>query len=508
MTGEIGYFDAENIWERGGLLLGGKAERENTVNYLLGQWNHNAGESLVVLDPDGRLYARYGGRGLLVDLASANSAIPDVYTPILNHLRYGRTPALSAKLIADVVIREKQDRTSNDAFWSQSGRQLIEEYIAYGLLLSHLYRRSGMSTGSVTLDFGLAHEYLSGLMRKFISCGVEETDRWRPPSERTNRPVDFTRAKLDAPCPLTNEETEFQDVLAYFYGDGNIPFGDTLAVYSKNSQTATTSSVLKTGQAMGRHLFDLNQRLYDEDDYYEKLARVDMEKFVSGGEDGEKNIIFIVNGVDRNIASTSALLTLLGCATAADECRRRVTCLIPDISVWDVFDGILKITEIFPKALRCVIGCGDFIRAARRTDMSAVAYFDRLSGITGENIVWHKSNDEFLKQAFKERSSGLSLMYGLSDLGGNGLAAAESNGDFQYLYIPETDDTGTAPAAREEYARNAATQRSLWYYFDTHPHLELTEQEEEQKDDKKLGKINHDMDRQIEEIWGTSGSEN
>lgn len=118
MTGEIGYFDAENIWERGGLLLGGKAERENTVNYLLGQWNHNAGESLVVLDPDGRLYARYGGRGLLVDLASANSAIPDVYAPVLNHSRFGRTPALTAKLVADVVVREKQDRTSNDAFWS------------------------------------------------------------------------------------------------------------------------------------------------------------------------------------------------------------------------------------------------------------------------------------------------------------------------------------------------------------------------------------------------------
>ena len=127
------------------------------------------------------------------------------------------------------------------------------------------------------------------------------------------------------------------------------------------------------------------------------------------------------------------------------------------------------------------------------------------SGITGENIVWHRSCDEFLKQAFKERSSGLSLMYGLSDLGGNGLAAVESNGDIQYLYIPEADDTGVSPATREECARDDSVQLSLWYYFDTRPHLELTEPEEEKQDDKKLGKINPDIDRQIAEIWGTSG---
>lgn len=502
MTDSIDYLSAENIWERGGLLLGGKAERTNTVQFLLGRWNHVAGGALIVLDPDGSLYERYGGRGLLVDLASVNSALPDVYAPILNHRRYGRTPALSAKLIADVVVQEKQDRTSNDAFWSQNGRQLIEEYLTYCLLLSHLYTRSGMSTGSVALDCSSAHKYLSGLMQKFVSLGVEETDRWRPPSERS-RPVDFSRGKQDSPCPLTGEETECQDVLAYFFGEGKIPFGDTLAVYNKNSQTATAGNIMRTAQAMGRYLFEFNQRICDEGDYYEALARADIGKFVSGEEYGDKNIIFIVNGVDRNIASTSSLLTLLGCAAAADECRRQVACLIPDISVWDIFDGIMKVTEIFPKTLKFVIGCGDFIRAARRTDMSAVAYFDRLSGITGENIVWHRSQDEFLKQAFKERSSGLSLMYGLSDLGG--LAAVESNGDIQYLYIPEADDTGVSPATREECARDDSVQLSLWYYFDTRPHLELTEPKEEKLDDKELGKINPDIDRQIAEIWGTSG---
>ena len=505
MTGGIDYLSAENVWERGGgLLLGGKAERENTVKYLLGRWNHDTGGALIVLDPDGSLYERYGGRGLLVDLASVNSALPDVYAPILNHRRYGRTPALSAKLIADVVVQEKQDRTSNDAFWSQNGRQLIEEYLTYCLLLSHLYTRSGMSTGSVALDCSSAHKYLSGLMQKFVSLGVEETDRWRPPSERS-RPVDFSRGKQDAPCPLTNEEKEFQDVLAYFVGEGNIPFGDTLAVYNKNSQTATAGNIMRTAQAMDRHLFEFNQRLCDEADYYEKLARVDLEKFVSGGEEGDKNIVFIVNGIDRNMASTSALLTLLGCTVAADECMRQVTCLIPDISLWDVYDGLLKIVEIFPKALRLVIGCGDFIRAARRTDMSAVAYFDRLAGITGDNIVWHRSQDEFLRQAFNERSSGQSLMYGLSDLGGNGLAAVERNGDIQYLYIPEADDTGVSPATREECARDAATQRSLWYYCNTRPELDQADPKEERPDEKKLAGINSDIDKLTEEIWGLSG---
>ena len=506
MTGGIDYLSAESIWKRGGLLLGGKTERTNTVQYLLGQWNRdNAGESLIVFDQDGRLYKSYGGRGLLVDLASANSVIPDFYAPVLNHSRFGRTPVLSSKLITDVIVREKQDRTSNDAFWSMNGRQLIEEYLAYGLLLSHLYKRNNTSTGSVALDFGLAHEYLSGLMRKFVSLGVDETDRWRPPSERTTRPVDFSRGKQDSPCPLTDEEKEFQDVLAYFFGEGNIPFGDTLAVYNKNSQTATAGNIMRTAQAMDRHLFEFNQRLCDEADYYEKLARVDLEKFVSGGEEGDKNIVFIVNGIDRNMASTSALLTLLGCTVAADECMRQVTCLIPDISLWDVYDGLLKIVEIFPKALRLVIGCGDFIRAARRTDMSAVAYFDRLAGITGDNIVWHRSQDEFLRQAFNERSSGQSLMYGLSDLGGNGLAAVERNGDIQYLYIPEADDTGVSPAAREECARDAATQRSLWYYCNTRPELDQADPKEERPDEKKLAGINSDIDKLTEEIWGLSG---
>ena len=123
MTDSIDYLSAENIWERGGLLLGGKAERTNTVQFLLGRWNHVAGGALIVLDPDGSLYERYGGRGLLVDLASVNSALPDVYAPILNHRRYGRTPALSAKLIADVVVQEKQDRTSN-------GRILVPKWEA------------------------------------------------------------------------------------------------------------------------------------------------------------------------------------------------------------------------------------------------------------------------------------------------------------------------------------------------------------------------------------------
>lgn len=499
MADGINYLKAESIWKNGSVLLGNKAERANTVEFLIGSWADSDG-LLVVLDADGNLYERYGGRGTLIDFESANSVVPDFYAPILNHSKYGRTPTQSAKLIADVVVHEKQDRTNNDAFWSQCGRQLLEEYIEYGLLFAHIYRRDQMSTGNISLDFALAHEYLADLTRKFVTRGVDETDRWRPPSER-QRPLDFS--KRDSQCPLTGEETGFQNILAYFHGDGTIPFGDTLATYVKNSQSTTTNSILKTAQSMGKHLFDFNQRLSDDGDYYEKLRRADLEKFVKGEDDRNKNIIFIVAGADRGVSSVYAVLALLACATAADEAKSKVTCLIPDISMWNIFSEIVNIKDIFPSVLKLVIGCGDFIRIARRTDMSAIACFDRIVGLTGDNIIWHRSQDEFLKQAFKERSSGISLMYQLADLGGNGLAAVERDGDVRYVYVPEADDTGVAPAAMEEYANDDAAPRSLWYYYDTRP--DLTEPKEEKQDDKKLGEINPDIDRQIAEIWGTSG---
>lgn len=502
MADGINYLKAESIWKNGSVLLGNKAERANTVEFLIGSWADSDG-LLVVLDADGNLYERYGGRGTLIDFESANSVVPDFYSPILNHSKYGRTPTQSAKLIADVVVHEKQDRTNNDAFWSQCGRQLLEEYIEYGLLFAHIYRRDQMSTGNVSLDFALAHEYLDELMHKLVSRGMDETDRWRPPSER-QRPLDF--AKRDSQCPLTGDETAFQDVLAYFHGDGTIPFGDTLATYVKNSQSTTTNSILKTARSMGKHIFDFNQRLSDEGDYYEKLIRLNWENFVKG--DGNRNIIFIVAGADRGVSSVYAVLALLACATAADEAKSKVTCLIPDISMWNIFSEIVNIKDVFPSVLKLVIGCGDFIRAARRTDMSAIACFDRIVGLTGDNIIWHWSQDEFLKQAFKERSSGISLMYQLADLGGNGLVAVERSGDIGYAYIPDADNTGVSPGVREErVCSGTETCSSLWFYFQTSLDMPNMKDTIADKEQSKV-RLNLDLDAAIEESFKVDGESN
>ena len=58
---------------------------------------------------------------------------------------------------------------------------------------------------------------------------------------------------------------------------------------------------------------------------------------------------------------------------------------------------------------------------------------------------------------------------------------------------------------REEFARDAATQRSLWYYCNTRPELDQADPKEERPDEKKLAGINSNIDKLTEEIWGLSG---
>ena len=106
MTDEIGNFEAKNLWERGAALVGDKAERMNTVKFLVGSWTNSDG-ALIICDGDGSLYSQYGGGGLLVDFLSANSVVPDVCTPIVRHRRYGRSSRESARLIGDIVVRER-----------------------------------------------------------------------------------------------------------------------------------------------------------------------------------------------------------------------------------------------------------------------------------------------------------------------------------------------------------------------------------------------------------------
>lgn len=473
-------FSVECIKKHGALLIGDKEERENTVKYLLEGWDRKSGP-LVVLDTDGRLYGRYGGKGLLVDFTSANSVIPDAYGPILSHSKYGRTPERSAKLIADTVIRERKDKNSNDAFWSQIGRQLVEEYVEYALMLSQNYRREGSGAGSAILDFGRAHELLYGLMSNLISRGAGETERWQKLS---------LGPKPD--CPLTPEERKFQAVLTRFFGEGTIPFDDTIAIRGRNWQGSTQNSIFLTAQSNAKRFFEFNQTLRDAESYYKKLPLKNLGKFVAGK---DENLIFVVNGADRNLFSTFACLTLLGCAAAADGSKKQITCLVPDISLLDTSDGILKIKEIFPDALKLIIGCGDFTRAARRTDMERYEYFDRLFDASDQNAVWHKSQDEFLKKTFKEHTAGVQMMYGLGELGGDGLAAVESEGEAQYVYIPQADEAATAPASREKRADDCASHRSLWYYNSTTPR-----QQEEESVDIAFGPDEND-EQDTEEEW-------
>lgn len=516
----IGYCNVRDLSERGGLLLGDGSERRNTVECVLGSWKQEDGP-LVVLDRDGRLFERYGGRRLLVDFESANSVVPDVYSTILSHRRYGRTPRESAKLICDVMVREAKDRTSNDQFWSTTGRKVVQEYIEYGLLNAYLAKIGATeSWGNRLLDFSASHSMLSGLMDRLVSLGADEAERWGPRDE--NERIDLLRSgnrsgrSKHAPKPLSIEEFMLKDILARMYGEGSIPFRDTLVSYAgRNSQSNTTNCMLQSARAIGSSYFEFIRRIADDEEFYGWLDTVDLELFAgAGGSQTEDtagrtlpNILFVVSSADMAASSAAALLTLLGCAAAADSAKRKVTCLIPDIADWDIFDGISKLKEIFPRALRLLAGCGDFGRASRRTDLSAAAYFDRITDMTGGNIVWHRSQDEFLKRAFKEHTSGLALMYGVQDLGGNRLAAIERRGDISYAYIPEAGETGLSPARRKEREYDDTDASPLWWNSEIKLSPLPEEQEQEEKTEAGTGtvfSISPDANAMTDKIWGGS----
>lgn len=507
MTGEITNFDSRDLWERGGLLLGDKAERKNTINCLLGSWNSTNGP-LVVLDADGDLYSRYGGKGLLVDFESANGAIPDVYAAILNHGRFGRSPRETAKIIADVVIRERQDRGSNDQFWSMSGRQALLEYIEYSLLMAYAAKKAGNCSENALLDSSSAHTLLVGLMDRLIARGADESTRWRPlPDAKPQPRYSSYKQQEQQSEPLTDEELTLQSVLKEFYGDEAMPFGDTLAIYTKNGQTNTTSCILRTARAIGRDFFELNRILNEEMEFYKTLDSVNLARFIDNNEvEGSvsPNVLFIVGGTARDVSSISAILALLGCVVAADDAKHKITCLIPEVSAWNILDGVAKLKELFPAALKLIIGCGDFFRAARRTDMSATACFDQLADMAGGNILWHRSRDEFLKQAFHEHCAGLSVMYGLSDLGGNGLAAIEQGGEIQYAYIPQAGDIGISPAERIERTYDGSKTSLLWWNAEREP---KSEPEALETDEDSEDETARDLESLTDAIWGADGSD-
>ena len=492
------------IKKSGAMLLGDRAERYNTVSGIIGSWNARVDGPLIVLDPTGNLYEKYGGRGILIDFESANSLFPDVYTPIFKHRKYGLTPRQAAKLIVDVIVKEGQDRGSNDMFWSQSGRQTLIEYVEYGLLFAYLDRCSGRDSGNALLDASASHNYLSALMNDLVARGGDAAEKWNPQPEEKPKPWS-NRQKDNLTESLTEQELEFKDVLSVFYGDKAIPFADTLVSYTKGShQTNTTNCILKTAQGMGRRLLEFNQKLLDDFNFYNGLERLDICELMAGT--WANGIIFLINGTDREVSSLSSLLTILGCAVAADSITKQITCLVPDITLTDVFEGICKQKDIFPVSLRFVIGCSDFIRAARRTDLSLAAYMDKLADLTNQNIIWHKSGDELLKAFFKERTAGQNVMYGVGDLGGNRMVAVEHGGDLKYAYVPDACKCDVVPAIREERKYEDADTPQLWFFMSRKlVRLELPKPDEE--NDNKKGADSFDIDSVTEVIWGNGGDE-
>ena len=518
MTDETGNFEAKNLWERGAALVGDKAERMNTVKFLVGSWTNSDG-ALIICDGDGSLYSQYGGGGLLVDFLSANSVVPDVCTPIVRHRRYGRSSRESARLIGDIVVRERQDRTSNDQFWTMSGRQTMLEYIEYSLLIAYIAKRDECGTGNALLDFSNAHGMLAPLMDRLVSHGSEETERWELKTELMSRAGNvLSKRREREPKALTETEFLLHDLLIHLYGDSTaVPFHDTLANYSKGVQTNTSNCILRTARAMGGALFEFNRQLSEEIDFYDKLGTLDLSQFVRAGEayDGSgtaeteeartPNIMFLVNGSDREVSSAAALLTLLGCASAADNEKKKITCLISDIAHWNIIDGLTKLKHAFPGTLNFVAGCSDFIRAARSTDMSPMLFFDSMAGLANENVLWHRSQDTFLKEAFRGRTAGTVLMYGITDLGPNGLAAIERDGEISYLYVPQAGESCVSPGIRAERVYDDTGQK-FWWDAESKPRLQFEEPQEDEKTGVKLY-ISPEADAMTDAIWASDDEE-
>ena len=113
-------FSITDIVKHGCTLLGNKADRQNTVEYLLSRWDTDGEGTLIVLDSDGTFYEKYGGNAILVDLESAHSV----------------------------------------------------------LLFASINRLKGKDTGNIVLDAVAEHDYLQHLMNELITCAASAAERW------------------------------------------------------------------------------------------------------------------------------------------------------------------------------------------------------------------------------------------------------------------------------------------------------------------------------------------
>ena len=116
-----------------------------------------------------------------------------------------------------------------------------------------------------------------------------------------------------------------------------------------------------------------------------------------------------------------------------------------------------------------------------------IKYLDKLCDLTEQNIIWHKSNDDLLMRTFKDRTNGLNLMYSLTDLGANRMAAIEQKNEIRYVYIPEADCIGD-PAIREEIY-DGTENHDLWFFAQKTIKQELEELDKKHKDIDAISEI-------------------
>ncbi len=453
MTEWASNFSERDI-ENGALLLGDRDETRNTVRCVMDMWKvADKLEPVVVLDFDGSLYERSGGKGLLVDFSSIGSYVPDFYTPLLRHGCYEESPRASAELIVDLIMTDKQSKGSNDEFWTQSARQLMAEYSEYGLILAGLDAINKGGENNFALRFAGAHGFLYSLMRNIVSKREKETVRW---GDISNSLREWQVGSL------TEFEKNFSNELREQHSGDAIPFSETLALYTKSSSGNTAGCVFGTAVAFGGAFWQFNNKIAKKADIYDKFKSLDLRAFIDGecGEDGK--ILFVAGGADRKFSSILALMTLMGCCAAADSANKRFACLISDIAAWDIFGGLCKLKDNFPNSFRLITGVEDFARGARLTDISAEDWIDKLAELTGQNVIWHKSDSGFIKKLFKHRTAAMNLMYDVSVLGGDGLAAIERGGEIQYEYIPRAVDSDGAPAVRKPATRSGSSAGS-WF---------------------------------------------
>lgn len=426
----ITNFPIEKLVMNGAALVGDKKEQNKTIDYIIDNWKNSFG-ALLILDHNGEAYRKHGSKGFLVDMESVESVFPDFYRPIIQHRKFGKSPMACAKLICDTIIKPSKHSSSNDAFFEGSGRRTLIEFIAYQLILASVSPKKKFTNYNITAIATEYADYLKYVMEELVEKSYFGAARWLEEDKRQKRSKD---PEIE---PLSDKDEMFKELLHRYFDKQEIPFKTTLASYSRQGGISTYLCVLRETYNSGARLFEFNTMLSEDAEYFAEMQPFSFTDFVKD----ERNILFVSGTQNKDMSTLIALLSALSTAVSADEKNVKATCLITDISEWDVFDGIHLLSTRFPRTFNVIVGCTDFAKAARQTYLTKEVYFDTLADITEQNIIWHKSNHSFLKSTYEDRTSGIDVMYSPKDLGGNGLVAIDESGEISYAYVPETEIT-------------------------------------------------------------------